>query len=599
MHHRTARARSPRALPALLLAAAFASACGGDTVEPQAPIEATLQGVPGSLVIQVDVFCPFGGGKTQVGTQAACGTVTAGDSIHFIAYEIDATGNARELKGAQWAVGDESVATVSQEGWVRGRHAGEVNLSAAVGPRIADTLIAVESARIDAVRLASGSAPIPVGGSAAVTGTLVDVLGNELPAESLDWIVLNPSVATVDEAGTVHGLEDGHVIVIAFGPDNSEGWLSLQVGTGVPSRPAFALADVSVGHTHTCGLGTAGETWCWGSNFLGQLGQGTSDAPDEFFSTPVRVRTTVPFQAVTTGGLHSCGLSPEGAVLCWGSNINGQAGIGSDGNLVLTPTEVAGGARYRAISGGVDHTCAIGTDGVTACWGVNANGQLGNGTFTFATVPTPVATSVKFAQIRAGIWHTCALDASGLAWCWGDNSNGQLGNGRFGVSSSRLVPTAVRVSERFTTIEATSSHTCGLTAVGQLFCWGRNDEGQLGNGNREWQTRPVRVNSPVAFVAVATGTVHTCGLTSDGVAWCWGNNDEAQLGDNSLQRRLSPGPVATALRFVRITAAENSTCGQTLDGSVHCWGANGLGQLGAGFAGFGLVSGSPLPLVQP
>lgn len=601
MPHPPRPIRSTRLLPALLLATAFTAACGDDPVEPRDPMLASVRGAPGSLVIVPDVFCPIGGDGGSAGTMARCGTITAGDSIHFIAYEIGDDGTAREARGTSWAVSEEKLATVSREGWVRGVEPGEVTLIANVGPRSADTVLTIEAARIVSVRISAGTAALPVGGTLPLAATLVDVLGNEMPAKAVDWYVHNTAVATVDPDGTVHGLADGHVIVSAFGPDNSGGWIDLTVGTGVPAGAGFALAGSSVGGHHACGVGAAGEGYCWGWNYYGQLGQGYFSEEDVFFPSPLRVRSKAPFREVSAGSFHSCAVGTDDAAWCWGDNGNGRLGAGTAGAPSPVPLAVEGGAVYRTISAGGDHTCALRTDGAAVCWGANYTGQLGNGTAGDAPSPAPVAGATAFTAIRAGLWHSCGLDPSGAAWCWGDNSFGQVGNGNMMGGAPRGVPTAVRSTARFTVLETSSagSHTCGLTPDGEAWCWGRNDSGQLGDGTTESRNRPTPVATSLRFGVIAPASHHTCALTTDGAAWCWGDNSAGQLGDNSLTGRRAPVAVATALRFETLQGTNNVTCGRTSAGETYCWGSNWTGTLGAGLKERGAMAASPLPVAQP
>jgi alpha-tubulin suppressor-like RCC1 family protein len=579
-------------VPAVALAGTLAAAAcgGGDAVEPGGP-ELAIRGRPGSVTIVADVFCPL----------PPCGGLAAGDSMHFVAYRIDDAGVGRALHGADWQVSDTAVATVSREGWLRGRKPGAVQLIASQGQLRADTLVEVTAARIAQVRVTAASSTVPVGGTVQLTATVIDVLGHELPGQPVSWFVHNPAAAKVDEKGVLSGANDGHAIVSAFASNGVGGWIGLQIGSGVPSAAAFSLADVSVGAHHTCGVAQDGAAYCWGWNFYGQLGQGYTSGQEELFGTPLRVQGGEPFLAVSGGSYHTCALTPEGRAWCWGGNMSGQLGHGIVGGGTPKPAPVEGNATYRSVSGGGDHTCALRTDGVAVCWGANAWGQVGNGSPNDVGTPTPVVGSTTFSTVRAGLFHTCALDGQGAAYCWGDNMYGQVGDGKLGPGLYKAVPTTVRTPLRFTALEtsAAASHTCALNAAGEAYCWGINQSGQLGDGTRDSRARPVRVNTTLRFTALALGAHHTCGITADGTAHCWGNNDEAQLGDHTLTSRLAPGPVATALRFKWLRASNNTTCGKALTGGTYCWGANASAQLGAGFAEPGTLSAMPLPVAQP
>jgi alpha-tubulin suppressor-like RCC1 family protein len=217
--------------------------------------------------------------------------------------------------------------------------------------------------------------------------------------------------------------------------------------------------------------------------------------------------------------------------------------------------------RYQAVVAGGQHSCAISTAMLGSkvyCWGYNPLGQLGNGTTGRDSIPRPIVGSVAFSgramdvnttvagtatamTIAAGYDHSCALDTVGLAWCWGSNALGQLGTATLsygpGVISAGPVDVANGIS--FVQITAGENHTCGLTGGGQIYCWGSNARGQLGNsdvgagGAQSVSPTPVLVTAPgLVFMAVSAGDQHTCALTIDNRALCWGDNQYGQLGDN-------------------------------------------------------------------
>ncbi len=208
----------------------------------------------------------------------------------------------------------------------------------------------------------------------------------------------------------------------------------------VPVAGNLSFTSVAAGGLHACGITTAGAMWCWGSNQLGQIGDGrmtglpmgTGSGP----AAPVRVSTDKNFESVIAGGGHTCGVTREGDVLCWGNNHVGQLGIGAPSAPQPTPQMVVGGRGLRGLGANAVHTCALKPDGVAVCWGGNWFGAIGDGTSTAQNtgseraVPTPPITSVLFSQIAPGGGHTCALAKDGQAWCWGDRGRGQMGDGK-------------------------------------------------------------------------------------------------------------------------------------------------------------------------
>jgi alpha-tubulin suppressor-like RCC1 family protein len=274
----------------------------------------------------------------------------------------------------------------------------------------------------------------------------------------------------------------------------------------VPSAAGFG--SVSVGGSHSCGLKTGGAAWCWGFDLNGELGTGSTTAPEQCSgypcsTTPVAVAGGLTFVAVSAGAVHSCGLTAGGAAWCWGFNQNGgQLGDGSTTNR-NSPVAVTGGLTFTAVSAGGDHTCGVATGGAAYCWGLNLYGELGTGSVTgpqqcsglYACSTTPVAVSggLTFSSVSAGEQHSCGVTTAGQAYCWGLNAFGQLGNGSTTDSSS---PVAVSGGLTFVSVSAglgNAPHSCGLTTGGVIYCWGSNYSGQLGNGGNVSSGVPVRV----------------------------------------------------------------------------------------------------------
>ena len=356
------------------------------------------------------------------------------------------------------------------------------------------------------------------------------------------------------------------------------------------------FATVSAGGGHSCGVTTTGVASCWGSNAVGQVGNGIDrdghPGGDPPLLSPVRVVGGLTFTSISLGGSTSCGVTTSGAGYCWGIGLpfTGE-------NYRVSPAPVAGGLTFTTISAGPQHACGVSTSGTAYCWGSNAWGQLGDSTFAgfgkFA--PVAVAGGLTFRTISTGRNHTCGVTTSGAAYCWGRNTSGQVGDGT--STSFWLFPVPVAGGFSFTTITTGSDHSCGLTADGTAYCWGSNTSGQLGDGSGAQQGTPVPVASGLRFTTIHAGGggAHTCGLTSTGAVYCWGANNTGQLGDGTTTQRATPVAVAGGLSFTTVRGGSDHSCGVTTSREAYCWGGNGTGQLGNGTTTSSLT---PVPVDQ-
>jgi alpha-tubulin suppressor-like RCC1 family protein len=406
--------------------------------------------------------------------------------------------------------------------------------------------------------------------------------------------VMNDIVfVSVNEANTCAVKKDG--TLWCWG-DNSGG----QIGDGsfgeVVSQPTFVMdqvVKVSVGYRHTCAIKSDGSLWCWGNNQYGQVGDGTMGTIKPFPVQPIGMSRDV--DDVSAGLDHTCAVKTDGSLWCWGGNDRGQLGDGTNVGKVIPKRIFTSG--IKKVSAGAKYTCAIKNDSSLWCWGENNSGQLGLGIIGgYYTIPQHVTNDV--IRVSTG-WssvagHTCAVKSDGSIFCWGNNSYGQLGNGSFGnnISSPSSDIYVDAFYNRLTDIYHFSvglSHTCAVDNSNQIWCWGNNYYGQLGIGkdSNYYQTYyrfPRQVTLVGKVKGVSAGYSSTCVIKQDNSLWCWGGNDSGQLGDGTFINRTFPHMKITD-NVLQISANQYHTCAIIYDNSLWCWGRNLYGQLGLGFSG--------------
>ncbi len=354
--------------------------------------------------------------------------------------------------------------------------------------------------------------------------------GDNLDGEHGDS-TLNESLAPVPTAGGHHfvSLAAGNVSICAITSDGAPWcWGDDPTRPGVgssfsyyptPVSSSARLVSIAVGRKFACGADAGGRAYCWGENGRGQVGAGDS-LPHP---TPVPVAGGLTFTTISLGFWHACGLTSAGSAYCWGDNTYGELGTG-DTISSTTPRAVATSLKFHALAGGSIHQCAVATTGQTLCWGANFAGQLGDGTTTRRLTPTPVLTTQSFATVRASrvnsiFGHTCGITSSGDVYCWGFNSIGQLGSATASTTDDCVPYRPPGVTGGTDSV----LHACAHT--------------------------PIKVNGVSSVIALDAGLDHTCALARTGQMWCWGDNEDGELGDGTGFNQSIPVTVLGGLRF--------------------------------------------------
>ncbi|MEM7129088.1 MAG: clostripain-related cysteine peptidase [Chloroflexota bacterium] len=396
--------------------------------------------------------------------------------------------------------------------------------------------------------------------------------------------------------------------VLCWG-NNSQGQLG--DGTQNASRSPKVLEQlpdnietISAGHGYTCAITRDGALYCWGENGYGKLGTGNTDNS----YTPILVKNMEAGVAdVDTSAYHTCALMRDDGLRCWGRERNGILGYppaAEDINhtSINEPVEVVGmGTQNQQIALGEDHTCAINSVGALYCWGENSYGRLGNGGSSNTFTPTLVhGFSSGVTDVTLGGQLTCAV-RNKRVHCWGQNLHGQNGDGTTTISTAPVPIQGLDLDIR----DVTSGRHfgCALAEVGTVYCWGENVNGQLGDGTSVFETTPSLVVpsdfESLNFVQLDSGNFHTCGLTDSGAVYCWGRNNAGQIGDGTFEHRTTPTQVeGLSSGALKVVAGDLHSCAINRGRAAVCWGYNYDWQLGDGLPSTepGINSTVPIPV---
>lgn len=381
------------------------------------------------------------------------------------------------------------------------------------------------------------------------------------------------------DAGVDAGSDSG-VIGMDAGMDAGPG----PVDSGVVGSDAGPVTCTDVGATLSltsgmylsCAVRGTCVAYCWGGNGSGEIGMGALPDTEGMFSefpTPEEIAGgSLEWRFIAAGGQAACAITRTGEGYCWGDNTAQRLGLGTAAPSIAVPTPVLGGHTWTTIQTGNQHTCGIATDGSLWCWGSNLFGAPGLGSgVAGATEPTRVGTANDWIALDTHYGHTCGIRAPGTLWCWGANDQGQLGLGTEGSGAEAFAPAQVESDSDWASVTTGIFHTCGVRTDGSLWCWGANFMSALGTGtSMSTEKTPQRVGDGLDWIDVSAGMFHTCGVRADGKLNCWGMALYAGHGD--VPEVTTPTAVGTDSDWVRVHASRYNSCALKSDGRVFCWG---------------------------
>ena len=384
-------------------------------------------------------------------------------------------------------------------------------------------------------------------------------------------------------------------------------------------------------YDYSAALAANGNLYCWGENTLAQVGNGTTSS----VAKPFKVLSNVAsFKGIET---NVAAITQSGDLYIWGTNASSLLGNGQTSYKLeqLTPLKVLSNVAsvYLEEAAGYYHNsiAVITKSGDLYSWGYTGGGQVGNGQSgldVYQTSPVKILSNV--ASVKSYDGAVAAVTKSGDLYMWGKNNFGQVGNGQSGVNVYQTSP--VKVLSNVASISLNSDSVAALATNGDLYCWGNNWQGRVGNGSSETQTTPVKVLSDVAYAnadrvttaikengdlycwgyaengqvgngmsgiedrqttpvkimenvaMVRTQHSNTAAVTTDGDLYCWGGNEWGQIGNGTLVRQVTPVKVLSNVALLNLEGVRASAI--TKNGDLYCWGENGTGKVGNGKSGF-------------
>lgn len=364
-------------------------------------------------------------------------------------------------------------------------------------------------------------------------------------------------------------------------PANSSAVCTQGACSFVCAAPLFHCRDsccrataISAGEAHTCILTSEGTVKCWGAITAGDGSFDGRTTPTDVVGLSSKVLQ------VSAGLVQTCARLDTGKAECWGLSTIGT-GTSAPAS---TATPIDFGAGVTSLASGGNHVCLVG-DGGVFCWGKDNVGQQGTNGGGERLSPGSVAgLAYNVRQVSAGMGHSCALLDDAGARCWGRNSAGECGDGR-GLQA--LAPVTVVADDAgFVDLQVGFSFTCGRSAGGAVRCWGVNGEGQCGSGvvsGRSLLANDVLgVTAGLTQLALGPIASHAC-IVQDGGVLCWGSDDHGQLGDGNLGHQNQPvQALGITVPITAVAVGGRHTCAITSEGGVLCWGDDTGGQLGDG-----------------
>lgn len=596
--------RTPTLLPHTLVALALL-ACGGDgptTPSTRAPTMSASLGDGATETV------------AQPTTQSPTVVITDGRGQHPSGVTVTFTPDTASGTVAQATATTDANGIASAGAWTLGTRAGAQHVTASAtvdGTALTTTFTATATAgRPAALSIVSGGAQDGPYGASLVTPMVVrvaDKYGNPSSGVMVRFSIDSGGVIIPGGLTAADGTASTR---IRLPRATGQAILTAAVDSGPSVQSTFTSRGIRVAKfalyaNSGCVISVEGYPYCWGDNSIGQLVPlGISAGHDAFAPQPVTgdyAFTSITLNDNTIGG---CGIEPSGTAVCWGTNLYGEAGTGTETpNTFEGMRPITSNLTFVEIARGTGITCGTAKDGGSYCWGGNSYMPVGAASYYQSTSLKPVLLDGghTFHSFSGGWHHMCAIDATGAAYCWGMNLDGRLGvaaastscdftmynNGIPTTTTTTCAPSpvAVNTSVHFTSLSASYDATCAVSTSSDVYCWGANTYGELATGDSVASAVPAKVNGLPPMKEVHGGGWGFCGLSTAGDIYCWGigasNLGIPTLACGTSGVCMTPVKLNVTRQFSTIEFTLSDMCGLS-GGVAYCWGANFHGALGIG-----------------
>jgi alpha-tubulin suppressor-like RCC1 family protein len=321
-------------------------------------------------------------------------------------------------------------------------------------------------------------------------------------------------------------------------------------------------AQVSAGGAFTAAVTTNGQLYAWGRNTSGQIGDNTAGF-GTYRSSPVQIGALTNWAQVSAGGEHTAAVKTDGTMWAWGFNNQGQLGDGTVFSPRSSPVQIGAFTTWSQVSVGGNSSVAITASGQLYAWGQNGVGQLGDGTVVNRSAIAQIGILTNWSRVSMGGVHTVAVKTDGTLWAWGFNYNGTVGDNTSGPAANKSSPVQIGGLTNWSLVSAGNNHTAAVTTSNQLYAWGRNNYGQLGQNNTTNRSSPTQVGALTNWSQVSAGGDFLVSIKTDGTLWAWGRNQYSQLGQNNTTNRSSPVQVGALTNWFQVSAGAEHVAATT------------------------------------